>query len=80
METKFLRSEWPKFIKHLDEQGFCRALKNAYRNEIDRILKKMDEGKFSTYAEHFSDYKGRKPRTERTLMDKQHIIIRMLIF
>ena len=74
METKFLRSEWPKFIKHLDEQGFCRALKNAYRNEIDRILKKMDEGKFSTYAEHFSDYKGRKPRTERTLMDKQHII------
>ena len=67
METKFLRSEWPKFIKHLDEQGFCRALKNAYRNEIDRILKKMDEGIFSTYAEHISEMKEHKPRTEATL-------------
>lgn len=74
METKNLRTEWPKFIKHLDEQGFCRRLKDAYRNEIDRILKKMDVGQFRTYAEHYSDYKERKPRTEATLRFKQHVI------
>lgn len=74
METKNLRTDWPKFIKHLDEQGFCRRLKDAYRNEIDRILKKMDVGQFRTYAEHYSDYKERKPRTEATLRFKQHVI------
>ena len=74
METKILRTKWPKFIHHLDEQGFCRALKIAYRNEIDRILKKMDEGKFSTYAEHFSEIKEQKSRTDATLRFKEHVV------
>ena len=74
METKILRTKWPKFIRHLDEQGFCRALKIAYRNEIDRILKKMDEGKFSTYAEHFSEIKEQKSRTDATLRFKEHVV------
>lgn len=74
METKRLMKEWPKFISYLDEQGYCKGCKNAFRVEIARILKKIENGSFSNYSDHLADFKNAKPRSENRLRSKRHIV------
>lgn len=74
METKRLMKEWPKFISYLDEQGYCKAHKDAFRVEIARILKKIENGSFSTYSDHLTDFKNAKPRSESSLRKKRHVV------
>lgn len=74
METKYLQKDWPNFMKHLDEQGYCKRRKDAYQKEITQILKKIGDGSFSTYSDYLSDFKNAKLRPETTLRAKRHIV------
>lgn len=74
METKNLLKDWPKFMSYLDEQGYCQAIKDAFRVEIARILKKMGTGYFSTYSDYLLEFRNVKPRSEAAIRRKRHIV------
>jgi hypothetical protein len=74
METKNLLKDWPKFMSYLDEQGYCQAIKDAFRVEIARILKKMETGYFSTYSDYLLEFRNVKPRSEAAIRRKRHIV------
>lgn len=74
METKKLQRDWLLFLNYLDEQGYCKARIDAYKCEIHRILRKMDDGSFTTYDEYLLDYERKKPRSESAMWQKRHAV------